>query len=213
MKARIINNGQSCIAAKRFIVVERVADEFERRFVEGMRALRVGDPLEPSTDVGPLATAQILQDLDNQVRETVSRGARLALGGQRLDGPGNFYAPTVLADIPAGSPAAEQELFGPVASLFRARDAASALGLANESSFGLGASVWTTDPNEADYYANEIETGTVFIYGIVVSVPFASSTVTAPSTPGFMPGVNFPISVPAPVVVSILIRTFCQVTP
>jgi succinate-semialdehyde dehydrogenase/glutarate-semialdehyde dehydrogenase len=171
VKARVVNNGQSCIAAKRFIVDDSVADDFERRFVDGMRALRVGDPLDPSTDVGPLATTRILEDLDVQVRETVSRGAYLVLGGHRLDRPGNYYAPTVLSDIPAGSPAAEQELFGPVASLFRAPGAAAALAIANGSSFGLGASVWTRDPNEAEWLAKEIETGTVFINGMVVSDP------------------------------------------
>jgi succinate-semialdehyde dehydrogenase/glutarate-semialdehyde dehydrogenase len=169
--ARIVNNGQSCIAAKRFIVVEAVADEFEARFVERMAAVRVGDPLLPGTDVGPLATAQISSDLEAQVRETVSRGAELRLGGARLDRPGNYFAPTVLADIPPGSPAAEQELFGPVASIFRVRDGAEALARANDSTFGLGASVWTSDPAEADHFADHIESGLVFINGMVASDP------------------------------------------
>jgi succinate-semialdehyde dehydrogenase/glutarate-semialdehyde dehydrogenase len=146
VSARIVNNGQSCIAAKRFIVVERVADAFERRFVERMAALRVGDPLRPETEVGPLALPQIADDLEAQVKETVSRGAELRLGGSRLHGPGNYFAPTVLTDIPRGSPAAEQELFGPVASIFRVRDSDEALALANDSTFGLGASVWTPTP-------------------------------------------------------------------
>jgi len=171
VKARIINNGQSCIAAKRFIVAEPVADEFERRFVAGMRALRLGDPLSPQTDVGPLATGQLLDDLDAQVRETVSRGARVLLGGHRLERPGNFYAPTVLADIPRGSPAAEQELFGPVASLFRVKDETEAIAVANDSVFGLAASVWTTAPNEAERFAREIDAGTVFVNGMVASDP------------------------------------------
>ncbi|HEX7121453.1 MAG TPA: NAD-dependent succinate-semialdehyde dehydrogenase [Gemmatimonadaceae bacterium] len=169
--ARIVNNGQSCIAAKRFIVVDAVADEFQRLFVERMRALKVGDPMADDTQVGPLATAKGASNLEAQVRETVAQGATLLLGGQRLPGPGNYFAPTVLADIPDGSPAATQELFGPVASIFRARDADHALAIANDSTFGLGAAVWTNDPVEADRFANEIETGLVFINGMVASDP------------------------------------------
>jgi succinate-semialdehyde dehydrogenase / glutarate-semialdehyde dehydrogenase len=171
VSARIINNGQSCIAAKRFILVDAIADAFERHFVDRMRALRVGDPFAADTDIGPLATPRILSDLEAQVQETVSRGARLVLGGERLKGPGNFYPPTILADIPSGSPAAEQELFGPVASLFRVRDVDEAIAAANDSTFGLGASVWTADPNEADRMANAIEVGSVFINGMVASDP------------------------------------------
>jgi succinate-semialdehyde dehydrogenase / glutarate-semialdehyde dehydrogenase len=171
VQARIINNGQSCIAAKRFIAVESVADEFERRFVEGMRSLTVGDPLDAATNVGPLATRQIVEDLDAQVRETVSRGARLLLGGKRIAGAGHYYEPTVLADIPPGSPAAQQELFGPVAALFRAKDATDAIAVANDSSFGLAASVWTEDESEADRFATALEVGTVFVNGMVASDP------------------------------------------
>ena len=171
VSARIINNGQSCIAAKRFIVVEPLAAEFEQRFVERMRQLRVGDPFDESTDVGPLATAAILSDLDAQVRETVSRGARLVTGGRIMSGPGNFYEPTVLADIPRGSPAAEQELFGPVAALFTARDTNHAIAIANDSAFGLGASVWTTDRAEADRFSHELQTGTVAVNTMVASDP------------------------------------------
>ncbi|HSA54889.1 MAG TPA: NAD-dependent succinate-semialdehyde dehydrogenase [Gemmatimonadaceae bacterium] len=169
--ARIVNNGQSCIAAKRFIVDASVADAFERRFTERMAALRVGDPLLPDTDIGPLATEQIARDLEGQVRETVAKGADLRLGGGRLDRPGNYFAPTVLANVPRGSPAAEQELFGPVASIFRVRDSDEAIALANDSSFGLGASVWTSDDTEADRFANQIESGLVFINGMVASDP------------------------------------------
>ena len=169
--ARIINNGQSCIAAKRFIVVADVAAEFEQRFVDGMRRLRVGDPFDASTDLGPLATRQIRDDLEAQVRETVTRGARVALGGHAMEGNGNFFEPTVLADIPRGSPAAEQELFGPVASLFVARDLADAIAIANDSSYGLGASVWTRDTTEAERFAREVEAGTVFVNGMVASDP------------------------------------------
>jgi succinate-semialdehyde dehydrogenase/glutarate-semialdehyde dehydrogenase len=169
--ARIINNGQSCIAAKRFIVLEEIADEFTARFVERMAALRVGDPMLPDTDVGPLATAAIRDELHAQVEETVSRGAEVLLGGSPLAGAGWFYAPTVLADIPRGSPAREQELFGPVASLFRVPDVESAIALANDSTFGLGASAWTTDSVEAEKFAKGLEAGSVFLNGMVASDP------------------------------------------
>lgn len=169
--ARIVNNGQSCIAAKRFLVDAAVADEFEDRFTERMAALRVGDPLAPDTDVGPLATEQIAHDLETQVRETIARGATLRLGGGRVDGPGNYFAPTVLTNIPPGSPAAREELFGPVASIFRVSGNDEAIALANDSTFGLGASVWTSDEAEADRFANAIESGLVFINGMVASDP------------------------------------------
>ncbi len=168
-EARTVNNGQSCIAAKRFIVDRRVAGEFERRFVEAMRTLRVGDPMDESTQIGPLATPQILEDLDGQVRRSVEMGARVLTGGHRLERPGNFYAPTVLADVPANSPAYSEELFGPVAALFRADGAEHALRLANDTEFGLGASAWTGDPAEQQFFADEIESGMVFINGMVAS--------------------------------------------
>jgi succinate-semialdehyde dehydrogenase/glutarate-semialdehyde dehydrogenase len=169
--ARIINNGQSCIAAKRFIVVEDVADAFTEGFVQRMAALKVGDPMLPNTDVGPLATSAIRDELHEQVRETVSRGAQVLLGGTPLAGPGWYYAPTVLADIPRGSPAREQELFGPVASLFRVPSVDAAIALANDSTFGLGASAWTTDAVEAETFAHGLEAGSVFINGMVASDP------------------------------------------
>ena len=171
VKARMINNGQSCIAAKRFIVHEAIADDFERRFVERVRALKVGDPMAPDTDVGPLATPQIVTDVERQVRESVARGARLAVGGTRLDRPGNYYAPAVLADIPKDAPAYREEVFGPVALLFRVPSLESAIALANDSDFGLGASAWTTDDAEARRLADEIESGSVFINGMVASDP------------------------------------------
>jgi len=171
VRSRTINNGQSCIAAKRFIVHAAIEAEFERRFVDRMAALRVGDPLDPATEIGPLATPAILSEVDEQVKKTVAAGARLLLGGHRLDRPGNFYAPTVLADIPAGSPAAEEEIFGPVASLFPARDLEEAIALANRSHFGLGASAWTNDEHERDKLVQEIEAGCVFINGMVKSDP------------------------------------------
>jgi succinate-semialdehyde dehydrogenase/glutarate-semialdehyde dehydrogenase len=171
VKARTINNGQSCIAAKRFIVADAVAGEFERRFVDRMKSLKVGDPMDEDTDVGPLATAQIVEELDQQVRKSVAAGARVLTGGKRPDGPGNFYSPTVLADIPKGAPAYYEEMFGPVASLFRVPDFDSAIRLANDSAFGLGASAWTRDEGERDRFIDEIEAGLVFVNGMVASDP------------------------------------------
>jgi succinate-semialdehyde dehydrogenase/glutarate-semialdehyde dehydrogenase len=171
VKARMVNNGQSCIAAKRFIVAEAIADAFERGFTERVRALRVGDPLDPSTEVGPLATRKGVLDLDDQVRRTVAAGGRVLTGGAPIDRPGAYYAPTVLTDIPPGSAAWREELFGPVAALFRVPDLDAAIRLANDTSFGLGASVWTNDPGERAKAADEIEAGQVFINGMVVSDP------------------------------------------
>ena len=171
VQARVINNGQSCIAAKRFIVDVGIADEFERRFVAGMEALRVGDPLDEATDVGPLATPAILDELETQVSRSVAMGARLLTGGRRIPRPGNFYAPTVLADAPENAPAYREELFGPVATIFRARDIDDAIRLANDTVFGLGASAWTADPAEQQRFIDEIESGMVFINGMVASDP------------------------------------------
>jgi succinate-semialdehyde dehydrogenase/glutarate-semialdehyde dehydrogenase len=171
VEARAINNGQSCIAAKRFIVHEAVADEFESRFVAGMQSLRVGDPLEAATELGPLASASILEGLDEQVRHTVARGARVLTGGHKLDRPGHFYAPTVLAEVPKDSPAYSEELFGPVAVLFRVKDAGEAIELANDTEFGLGSSVWTEDEAERRRFIDEIEAGMVFVNGMTVSDP------------------------------------------
>jgi succinate-semialdehyde dehydrogenase/glutarate-semialdehyde dehydrogenase len=171
VEARTVNNGQSCIAAKRFILDVRIAGEFERRFVAGLEALRVGDPLDESTQVGPLATPGILRGLDAQVRRSVEMGARLLTGGRRIDRPGNFYAPTALADIPMDSPACREELFGPVAALFRTDGIEPAIRLANDTDFGLGASAWTTDSAEQERFIDEIEAGMVFINGSVASDP------------------------------------------
>ena len=171
VQARVINNGQSCIAAKRFIVHEQIAEAFEKKFVSRMASLKVGDPMEKDTDVGPLATIDVLQGLDEQVKKTVAMGARVLLGGKRIDRKGNFFAPTVLADIPKGSPAHDDELFGPVASLYRAKNMAHAIEIANNSIFGLGASAWTNDPAERDMFINEIESGQAFINGMVASDP------------------------------------------
>ena len=169
--ARMINNGQSCIAAKRFIVHERVYDEFMRRFVAGVSALRVGDPMHPKTQVGPLATAQIRDDLEKQVDATVAAGARVHTGGTRIDGAGYFFQPTVLSDIPEGSPAESQELFGPVASVWKVASIDEAIERANGTSFGLGASAWTEDAAERARFVRDIEAGLVFINGMVASEP------------------------------------------
>jgi succinate-semialdehyde dehydrogenase / glutarate-semialdehyde dehydrogenase len=171
IKARIINNGQSCIAAKRFIIAQEMADEFEHRFVEGMEMLKVGDPMDETTDIGPLATIDILDGLNEQVRRTVAAGARLLTGGKRLERPGNYYAPTVLTDIPKTSPAYHEELFGPVASLFRVKSLDEAIQLANDTTFGLASSVWTNNKQEQDRLIDEIEAGLVFINGMVASDP------------------------------------------
>ena len=171
VKARTINNGQSCIAAKRFLVHEKVAADFERRFVEAMAALKVGDPMDPATDVGPLATPAIRSEVDEQVRKTVAAGAKLRLGGRPFDRPGNFYAPTVLADVPPGSPGADEEIFGPVASLFTFRSLDEGIALANRTRFGLGASAWTMDRAERDRLISGIEAGAVFVNGMVKSDP------------------------------------------
>jgi succinate-semialdehyde dehydrogenase/glutarate-semialdehyde dehydrogenase len=171
VKARIVNNGQSCIAAKRFIVAEPIADEFERRFVAKMESLKVGDPFDEKTELGPLASAQGVEDLDRDVKATIAAGARVLTGGKPLERPGNFYAPTVLTNIPKESPAYREELFGPVAGVFRAKNIDDAIHIANDSRFGLGASAWTNDPKERERFINEIESGMVFINKMVASDP------------------------------------------
>jgi succinate-semialdehyde dehydrogenase/glutarate-semialdehyde dehydrogenase len=171
VKARCVNNGQSCIAAKRFIIAASVYDQFAERFVAAMAALKVGDPLDEATQLGPLATPGILEGLDEQVQRSVAAGARLLTGGKRRPGPGNFYPPTVLADVPRQAPAYHEELFGPVATLFRAGDFEHAVSLANDSGFGLGASAWTNDRAEARRLADELEAGLVFINEMVASDP------------------------------------------
>jgi succinate-semialdehyde dehydrogenase/glutarate-semialdehyde dehydrogenase len=171
VKARVQNNGQSCIAAKRFIVAEPIADAFERKFVSRMEALKIGDPLDESTELGPLSTADGVSSLDADVQKTIRAGARVLTGGKRLDRPGNYYAPTVLTDIPKDSPAYREELFGPVASLFRAKDLNDAIRIANDTRFGLGASAWTNDAKERETLINEIEAGMVFINRMVASDP------------------------------------------
>src|ERR1700752_4289369 len=143
VKARTINAGQSCIAAKRLFIADEIYEEFLDQFVDRMRALKVGDPMDPETEVGPLATEQILQGVQDQVQKTIAAGAKLLTGGNRIHSPGFFYEPTVLVDVPKGSPAYREEVFGPVASVFRVRDAHDAIELANDTTFGLAASAWT----------------------------------------------------------------------
>jgi succinate-semialdehyde dehydrogenase/glutarate-semialdehyde dehydrogenase len=169
--ARCVNSGQSCIAAKRFVVVEPVYDEFLRRFTKGMREVVVGAPLDRATEVGPLARPELVGTLAHQVRESVAGGARIELGGNRLDGPGFFFPPTVLTGVVPGMAAFEEETFGPVAAVVRARDDDDAIALANRSAFGLGASVWTRDRTHAIELAGRIEAGAVFVNEMVASDP------------------------------------------
>ena len=171
VQARVINNGQSCIAAKRFLVQEDVYDEFERRFVDGMRALRVGDPMDAATDVGPLVNAQAVATLADQVRRSAEKGARVLTGGAAIEGPGSYFAPTVLAGITPQCPAYGEEMFGPVAVLFRVRDIGEAIRIANDTEFGLGASVWTADDAERRRFIAEIESGMVFVNAMTASDP------------------------------------------
>ena len=169
--ARMINNGQSCIAAKRFIVHDKIYDMFLKRFVAAVAAVKVGEPLDEATELGPQATAAIRDQLDQQVKASVAAGAKVATGGGKLDRAGYYYAPTVLIDIPASAPAASEELFGPVASVFRAKDLSDTIRIANGTSFGLGASAWTRDDAERNQFVAEIESGLLFINGMVVSDP------------------------------------------
>jgi succinate-semialdehyde dehydrogenase/glutarate-semialdehyde dehydrogenase len=171
VKARIVNNGQSCIAAKRFILHESIAAEFESRFVAALEALTIGDPLDEATEIGPLATPQIVSDLEKQVSASVAAGAKLLTGGHRIEGRGNFFAPTALSDIPRHAPAYAEETFGPVASLFRVSSVDEAVRLANATPFGLGASVWTKDDAEARQLIDGIESGQVFVNAMVASDP------------------------------------------
>ena len=171
IKARVANNGQSCIAAKRFIVHEQIADKFQTSFVAQMEKLTVGDPFDAKTDVGPLANAEAVASLDADVRSSIKAGAKVLTGGKPADRPGSFYLPTVLTDIPKDSAAYREELFGPVASIFRVRNLDDAIRVANDSRFGLGASAWTNDKSEQERFINELEAGMVFINQMVFSDP------------------------------------------
>jgi succinate-semialdehyde dehydrogenase / glutarate-semialdehyde dehydrogenase len=169
--ARLINSGQSCIAAKRFIVVEKIADSFLERFVSEMQSRKMGDPLDRQAQVGPQARDDLRASLHRQVEESVKRGAKLLLGGRISEGRGAFYPPTVLAAVQKGMPAFDEETFGPVAAVIRAQDEADAIRLANDSSFGLGASIWTQNRERAERLAREIEAGCVFVNEMVKSDP------------------------------------------
>jgi len=169
--ARTINNGQSCIAAKRFIVAEPIFDQFAEKFVAGMKSLVVGDPMDERTNIGPLATAQIRDDLHDQVRRAKAAGARVLLGGKPRDGKGYFYEPTVMTDVDDNSPVFREETFGPLAALVPAKNVDDAIALANDSRFGLGAAAWTRDEKEIGRFARELEAGSVFINGMVASDP------------------------------------------
>jgi len=171
VKARCINNGQSCIAAKRFIVHEQIADRFEHEFVRLMQSLKLGDPFDPKTEVGPLANPDAVKDLDADVKRSLQAGAKLLAGGAPVSGPGNYYQPTVLTNIPKESPAYREEFFGPVASIFRVKNIDEAIGIANDSRFGLGASAWTNVPAERDRFITDLEAGMVYINQMVASDP------------------------------------------
>jgi len=171
VKARTINTGQSCIAAKRFMIADQIYDEFLNQFVDRMRGLKIGNPMDPETEIGPLATEQILQGVHDQVQKSIAAGAKLLTGGNRIHGPGFFYEPTVLVNVPKDSPAYREEVFGPVASIFRVRNADDAIELANDTTFGLGSSAWTNDPEEQKLFTSELDSGMVFINTMVASDP------------------------------------------
>ena len=171
VKSRTINNGQSCIAAKRFIVADEIYNAFEERFVSEMKSLRIGDPMDEATEIGPLATPQILDDLVEQVNKAVAGGARILTGGKKLDGPGNFYEPTVLVDVDPSAAVSCEEIFGPIAMLFGVPDIDEAIRLANSTTFGLGSAAWTNDATEQAKFIDELEAGCVFINGMVASDP------------------------------------------
>ncbi len=172
VKARLLNNGQSCIAAKRFIVLDSIANAFTTKFVEAFSQLQIGDPLHTATDVGPLATLAGLEQIDRQVRDAIASGAECLIGGKPWSGlPGFFYEPTILKNIPPTCATYRDEFFGPVALLFTVPDLDAAIALANDSPFGLGASVWTQDVAEQQQLIRELEAGSVFINGMVKSDP------------------------------------------
>jgi succinate-semialdehyde dehydrogenase/glutarate-semialdehyde dehydrogenase len=172
VKARMLNNGQSCIAAKRFIVSESIADEFQSQLITQFQALTIGDPMQQDTDIGPLATPTIRSELEQQVQTAVKQGGKILFGGEAItDRPGNYFTPTILTNIPPDAPIAQEEFFGPVALLFRVANIDEAIALANNIPFGLGASAWTNDSTESDHLIAEIEAGAVFINGMVKSDP------------------------------------------
>jgi succinate-semialdehyde dehydrogenase/glutarate-semialdehyde dehydrogenase len=171
VKARCVNSGQSCIAAKRFIVASQVYDAFEQRFIAGMESLRVGDPLRETTDLGPLATVSILNGVEAQVQAAIAAGARVLTGGERMHGAGNFFEPTVLAGVLRTAKVFREEIFGPVAMLFRVETVDEAIELANDTPYGLGASAWTRDPAEQQRLIAELDCGMVYMNAMVESDP------------------------------------------
>src|SRR5437868_2675690 len=171
LKSRMVNSGQSCIAAKRFIIADAIYETYAAQFVEKMKKMKLGDPVDETTEVAPLSSENILHGVDEQVQKSVAAGAKILCGGKRADRAGYFYEPTVLAKIPKSAPAYREEVFGPVALLFRARDREEAVAIANDSSYGLGASVWTNEPDEQEFFSHELESGMVFVNAMVASDP------------------------------------------
>src|SRR2546421_11421935 len=171
VKSRMVNSGQSCIAAKRFIIADAIYEKYVAQFVENMKKMKLGDPVDETTEVAPLSSENILRSIDEQVQKSVAAGAKILCGGKRADGRGYFYEPTVLVEIPKSAPAYREEVFGPVALFFRARDRDEAIAIANDSSFGLGASVWTNDAAEQEFFSQELQSGMVFVNAMVASDP------------------------------------------
>src|SRR5579864_593907 len=171
VKARMQNTGQSCIAAKRFFIADKIYDKFVDRFVDQMRSLKVGDPFDEAIEIGPLANDNIRNGVHEQVQKSIAMGAKCLTGGNRIAGPGFFYEPTVLVDVPREAPAFREEVFGPVATVLRVRNAEEAIELANDTTFGLGASAWTNEKNEQELFASELHSGMVFINSMVASDP------------------------------------------
>jgi succinate-semialdehyde dehydrogenase/glutarate-semialdehyde dehydrogenase len=169
--SRLINSGQSCVNAKRFIVVEPLLAAFTERVVAGMKTRKMGDPLEEGTDIGPQARRDLRDDLHQQVRRSIEKGARLQLGGEVPPGRGSFYPPTVLTDVKPGMPAYDEELFGPVAAIIEASGEADAVRIANDSVFGLGAAIFTRDAARGERVARQLEAGCAFVNTLVASDP------------------------------------------
>jgi succinate-semialdehyde dehydrogenase / glutarate-semialdehyde dehydrogenase len=171
VKSRMVNSGQSCIAAKRFIIADAIYEEYVTQFVAKMQKMKLGDPTEETTEVAPLSSENILRGVDEQVQKSVAAGAKILCGGKRADRAGYFYEPTVLTEIPKSAPAYREEVFGPVALFFRACDREEAVAIANDSTFGLGASVWTNESAEQEFFSHELESGMVFVNAMVASDP------------------------------------------
>jgi succinate-semialdehyde dehydrogenase/glutarate-semialdehyde dehydrogenase len=171
VRARCVNSGQSCIAAKRFIIADEIYDTFESHFVQGMEAMQVGDPMKEGTQIGPLATVRAVEQLEAQVKAATRVGARVLSGGERMVGEGNYFEPTVLTGVPRTSAVYREELFGPVAMLFRVQDINEAIEIANDTPFGLCASAWTRDPAEQQRFVSELQCGGVFLNAMVASDP------------------------------------------